>query len=118
MSRFITFLFLITYAWSNLAGAVEALAYPGESVHIAHEIHHMEHDAPAAQEENRAHNPDQDHDQQHEDQAHHHCAHNLVGMAFTLPTSHQVNTRTLLTAIPEDPYSFELKQRLLRPPRH
>ena len=110
MARLIISMFLLTYAWSNLAMAVEALAYPDESEQIAHELHDAAHDS--------AWGNDQSHDEQLENKAHHHCMHNLVGMAFTMPAAHRSDATTLLVANSPNPYYFEFQRRLLRPPRN
>jgi hypothetical protein len=104
-------MFLLTYAWSNLAIALEALAYQGESGHIAHELHDPAHVSAWA-------NNHDSHDEQLENNAHHHCAHSLVGMAFTMPAAHRSDATTLLIANSPIPHYFEFQRRLLRPPRN
>jgi len=121
MARLIISLFLLTYAWSNLANAMEAFAHLAESPHTSHELHkqmhHAAHDASSEPLQNDTAVTQQDIDQQMEDHAHHHCAHNLVGMVFSVPTMQPADAKTLRIAIPDNQYCFELQQRLLRPPR-
>jgi hypothetical protein len=109
VKRFIISLLLFTFAWSNLAGAAEALAHTSQSEDISHELHDTAHSAASSQE--------QSHDEQLEDKAHHHCTHNLVGLAFTLPTAQRADATNLLSSPPPKPHYFALQQRLLRPPR-
>lgn len=103
-------MFLLTYAWSGLVGAVEAIADLGDSDHIAHDLHDIDHDS--------AWDQDQNDDERHEDKAHHHCSHNLVGMGYALPAAHRTDAMTLLVASSRDPNYSKLHQRLLRPPRN
>ena len=104
-------MFLLTYAWSNMAGALEALAHSGGSEHLTHELHDAAHVSEWG-------NDDQRHDEQLENNAHHHCAHSLVGMAFEPPTAHRADAITLISAGSPSPHYFRLQQRLLRPPRN
>lgn len=102
-------MFLLTYAWSGLVGAVEVLADLGDSAHIAHDVHDIDHDS--------AWDHDQNDDERYEDKAHHHCSHNLVGMEYALPAAHRADAETLMSAISPDPNDSKLQDRLLRPPR-
>lgn len=110
MARLIVSMFLLTYAWSNLAIALEAIVYPDESGHVAHELHEATHAY--------AWDDAQSHDEQLENNAHDHCVHNLVGMALAMPTAHRSDAATLLIANSPNPHYFEIQQRLLRPPRN
>jgi len=110
MPRLIISIFLLTYAWSNLAIALEAFADAGDSGHVAHELHDATH--------NSAWDDDQNHDEQLETNTHDHCVHNLVGMAFAMPAAHRSDATTLLLANSPNPHGLELPRRLLRPPRN
>lgn len=102
-------MFLLAYAWSNLAIALEAIVYSDESGHIAHELHDPSHAY--------AWDDEQKHGEQPENNAHGHCVHNLVGMALAMPAAHRLDATTLLIANSPNPHYFEIQQCLLRPPR-
>ena len=96
-------MFLLTYALSGLVGAVEVLADQGDSPHIAHDPHDIDHD--------------ENDDEGHKDKEHHHCSHNLVGIDHALPAAHRADAVTLMFASSPDPNYSKLQERLLRPPR-